>query len=542
MAHDRVISQMVPAKTGDHNIPFSESDFHYLLGALRHEHERSLAQAGAEIDSLKSENELLRTRVAALDPKAAVDDPGIAAKNQSSDQPMSSEEHLLMRAVQGGQVDNQDPEIDDALPSNENKPAATSLDSHHKESEDLAARVPGVPRGTMSGLAVVSEGLTSRQKFSAFLLSPRFDACISIVLCFNLAVMAIELQLTGLRSNSEGPSDADWPQIADVLWVLNMLFNIVFAVEVVIRICFLGLLFWRSCLNYVDFFVSAVTVIDLSYNLDDLPVSPLLFRMIRFGKVARTFRILALSARLESFGLLVKCLLSSLDVLSWASLFLFIIQALAAIVFSILVQDYLQRANSSEPAWDEIYRHYGTYTRSFFTMFEIMFANWGPTCRLLMDNISESFSLAFIAYRCVAGVAVLNVVNSIFVSQTLKFAVSDEDYMAKRLVKEQNAHRRKLEMLFANADVSDDGLLSREEFAALLGDDHMKLWLNQLGLEYHDLVELFDLIDDGDGRMNWEEFLNGSKMLKGGAKSIDVFRLETKVDKFMKTQQRQKLV
>lgn len=32
-------------------------------------------------------------------------------------------------------------------------------------------------------------------------------------------------------------------------------------------------------------------------------------------------------------------------------------------------------------------------------MFEIMFANWGPPCRILVENISEWFSLFFLLYR-----------------------------------------------------------------------------------------------------------------------------------------------
>eukprot|EP00438_Fugacium_kawagutii_P023053 Skav232361 [mRNA] locus=scaffold1062:208639:224820:- [translate_table: standard] len=33
--------------------------------------------------------------------------------------------------------------------------------------------------------------------------------------------------------------------------------------------------------------------------------------------------------------------------------------------------------------------------------FEIMFANWGPPCRVLVDNVSEWFSAFFLFYRCV---------------------------------------------------------------------------------------------------------------------------------------------
>ena len=32
-------------------------------------------------------------------------------------------------------------------------------------------------------------------------------------------------------------------------------------------------------------------------------------------------------------------------------------------------------------------------------MFEILFANWGPPCRVLTENFSEWFSVFFLTYR-----------------------------------------------------------------------------------------------------------------------------------------------
>ena len=37
---------------------------------------------------------------------------------------------------------------------------------------------------------------------------------------------------------------------------------------------------------------------------------------------------------------------------------------------------------------------------------EILFANWSPPCRVLVDNVSEWFSIFFLVYRCIIGFAV----------------------------------------------------------------------------------------------------------------------------------------
>ena len=50
----------------------------------------------------------------------------------------------------------------------------------------------------------------------------------------------------------------------------------------------------------------------------------------------------------------------------------------------------------------------------------------------------------------------------------------------------------------------------------------------RLELEYHDLLSLFEFIDNGDGQITLTEFIEGSTRLKGNAKALDVWRLETK--------------
>lgn len=66
--------------------------------------------------------------------------------------------------------------------------------------------------------------------------------------------------------------------------------------------------------------------------------------------------------------------------------------------------------------------------------------------------------------------------------------------------------------------MTNDGFLELDEFMRLLEDEKMHLWLSQLQLEYHDLMELFQMIDSGDGRIDWKEFMEGAGRLKGQAK------------------------
>ena len=62
---------------------------------------------------------------------------------------------------------------------------------------------------------------------------------------------------------------------------------------------------------------------------------------------------------------------------------------------------------------EDVFRYYGTFSRTFLTMFEILFANWGPPCRVLVENFSEWFSVFFLTYRPPAGPVALQIDSQI---------------------------------------------------------------------------------------------------------------------------------
>ena len=69
-----------------------------------------------------------------------------------------------------------------------------------------------------------------------------------------------------------------------------------------------------------------------------------------------------------------------------------------------------------------------------------------------------------------------------------------------------------------------------EEFAKLVKSPKLKFWMSRLELEYHDLVSLFEFLENGYGQITLTEFIEGAARLRGSAKALDVWRLETKVE------------
>ncbi|CAE8657427.1 unnamed protein product [Polarella glacialis] len=372
------------------------------------------------------------------------------------------------------------------------------------------------------------------QKLEHFLQSGNFELLISVLLFANVLFLALELQfqgaITGYRLSiyeTPYPKEKDWAQIRSFFVVGDYVFAGLFCIDVAVRIVVLRLKFWSVPINWLDFAVVATSLVSMVLSF---PINPMFLRLLRVGKLARALRMVTTSNALHSLQLLLKCLAASVDMLCWSFILLIFIQCIAGMIVANLARDYISDENHDQESRRKVWIYYGTFTRTFLTMFEILFANWAPACRVLVDNVSEWFSIFFLLYRCVIGFAILNVLNAVFVQQTLKAASSDEEMAFKQKQKDQVKYTQKVKKLFQSVDVSSDGVITFDEFAMLIENPKLKFWMGQLELEYHDLLGLFEMLDDGDGEISLDEFVEGAGRLKGTAKTIDLWRLETKLE------------
>lgn len=419
------------------------------------------------------------------------------------------------------------------------------LDENQSELEHAITRppqidydaIPGLLSDTPSVLAERYRSLTRWQKMQYWSQSNQYEMVIFAMLYLNVLWMAFELHVTGLwsyemlnpMSPMTGPEEkTSWMNAID--WG-DLFFALFFMVDVCGRVIILNCLFWKVWVNYVDVVVSILALAEVTIVWTvTWPVNPVIFRLLRIGKLARAVRMFTMTSSMSSLQLLVKCLASSRDMLFCSFSILTFVQCVAGVVLSTLCMDFIQDESQDEELRQEVFKYYGTFTRTFLSMFEIMFANWGPPCRVLVENVSEWFSIFFLIYRCVLGFAVLNVVNAVFVQQTMRTAVMDEDLAYKQRQKEIDLYTKKVRTLFQGLDSTGDGAINLEEFSKLVKSDKLAFWMSQLELEYHDLLQLFEFLDNGDGQITLTEFIDGAARLRGGAKAIDVWRMETKLE------------
>lgn len=89
----------------------------------------------------------------------------------------------------------------------------------------------------------------------------------------------------------------------------------------------------------------------------------------------------------------------------------------------------------------------------------------------------------------------------------------------------------KLEQGFKAVDRSGDGMISEDEFNHMLLDSEFQHHMHALELEPHEGTALFQMLDDGDGQVGFDEFIKGVSRLKGQAKSLDVISIQKDIGK-----------
>lgn len=363
-------------------------------------------------------------------------------------------------------------------------------------------------------------------RFQVFVASQYFELSFAGVIVLNACALALQLQYQGLDMGHKlgfpeyhRPAADTWPNAPHYFNGFEKFFAMVFTLELLARIVATPIKFWKSLWSYLD---TAIVVLALMTLSGSESVSPTLVRLARFGKLARIVRLMRSNALLESLKLLVAAIQGSVHVLFWSLFVLFMIQSVAGMLLLQLVEPFLNDENQASEIRQEAFAYYGTFWRTTITMFEIIFANWAPSCRVLLDNVSEWFGVFYLIYRCVIGFAVISVVQAVFIQQTMRSAQLDEEFMMQQKLREKAKYARRLKVAFERLDESGDGFITWDEFQPMLERDDMKLMMSTLEVDVKDAAELFRLLDDGDGQISVDEFVNGLQKMKGSARALDM--------------------
>eukprot|EP00928_Gymnodinium_smaydae_P031515 TRINITY_DN23106_c0_g1_i2.p1 TRINITY_DN23106_c0_g1~~TRINITY_DN23106_c0_g1_i2.p1 ORF type:complete len:533 (-),score=100.00 TRINITY_DN23106_c0_g1_i2:57-1655(-) len=390
--------------------------------------------------------------------------------------------------------------------------------------------------GTRSSSGLVDDGSWVTQ-IKIFVCGPIFETFFACLIFANAVVMAFEAQYTSFDTQvllrlDVNNSMSVWPMATPAFAFIGMFFGILFALEVTLKLFVMRLTFFHDIWNWID---AAIVLIWIAGELQDdvVPINGQLFRLFRLARLVRLLRLVRTIQSFDSLYLMTTALKGSLSILTWAAALLFVLQMLFALLFTqLLTELYLNDENVDIEKRQAVYKYFGSFSRSFLSMFELTLANWPPICRLLVENVGEWLLVFSILHKLIIGFAAVGVINGVFMQETFKVASSDDRIMLRAKEKSGKLHAQKMRMLFDAVDVEQRGYISFAQFKLVMSDPHVRTWLASMELSTDDIEKLYSLLDDGDEQLDAEELIKGVAKLKGPARSIDLAILQQELQRF----------
>eukprot|EP00931_Biecheleriopsis_adriatica_P060159 TRINITY_DN36114_c0_g1_i1.p1 TRINITY_DN36114_c0_g1~~TRINITY_DN36114_c0_g1_i1.p1 ORF type:complete len:610 (+),score=102.00 TRINITY_DN36114_c0_g1_i1:25-1854(+) len=398
------------------------------------------------------------------------------------------------------------------------------------------------PERTMAVRSLLAEHNRLDSRFQAEVsvaFEAYFDFAVGVLILTNSVVMLLDLEaqgaetavLLGLRSHG-------WTGAESFFSVFEHIFAVMFLLELIARVAIEKRRYFRQAMNGLDAMLVLISCIDL-YILTPIIKGSVnnvvLLRLLRLAKLVRAVRIIRTLRLFRGLRVLVKACTSFLPSLCWAMVLLWILMMLFGLMIGNLLQDFIADETQDYDMRLWVWRHYGTARRSIYTMYEITFAgNWPTYARPLLEHVNPWYTVFFIMYITLVVFAVIRVITAIFLKDTLDAANGDAQMMVQDRMHKTAAYVKNLEDIFHAADVSGDGLISEQELLDLLGDKGVVTYLEALDLEVHQGTALFHLLDDGDGQITYDEFIDGILRFKGPARSIDLIAMQLDCQKMHK--------
>jgi voltage-gated sodium channel len=373
---------------------------------------------------------------------------------------------------------------------------------------------------------------------------PAFEGIVASIIMFNVLVMAAQIQYNGFDIGYslkyrwyDSSAEDTWTGGQTVFQMFDYVFGIIYISELLIKVHAFRLQWVRDFWNVFDALIVGFWLLEQPFkDVLTLPADATLLRTARLFKLARLVKVIKTLNGFDSLYLLITTLRGSVTILAWSAVLLLVVQMLIAFTISmVLTETYFNNDFYPESERRQVFSYFGTFSRAMLTMFEMTLANWPPVCRLLVENVNEWFMIVCVTHKLTIGFAVIGVINGVFMQETFKVAASDDSIMMRQKEREVRTYRDKMERLFLAADESGDGMVDKKEFATIMEDPEIVMWLSSMELPVREPWTLFELLDtSGDGLLSAEEVVKGALKLRGAAKSVDVLSLRRQLEKMQR--------
>eukprot|EP00930_Biecheleria_cincta_P006440 TRINITY_DN107448_c0_g1_i1.p1 TRINITY_DN107448_c0_g1~~TRINITY_DN107448_c0_g1_i1.p1 ORF type:complete len:682 (-),score=107.89 TRINITY_DN107448_c0_g1_i1:91-2088(-) len=364
----------------------------------------------------------------------------------------------------------------------------------------------------------------------------KLDLVAGIVIMLNTITMMYQMEWEGAASAVKlgVPGHEPWGVSDAPFLVLEHVFTAFYLGECSVRIYQEQTKYFFSIFNWFDLFLALLSTIEnwvlqpilggtMGGNLSEL-------RILRVAKLVRVARIIRAVRLFTGLRQLVTACTSAFTALFWSVVLLSLCIVAGSLLIGNLLQDFIadKDADYDQRVW--VWEHYGTSLRAANTLFDMTFAgNWPVYSRPVLKYVGGWYMICFGIYIVLVVFAATRIIGAIFLKEALDATTADPELMIQAKEAQRLKYMDKLKDFFNAIDTTGDGDISREELNTMLVSPKVIAYLSVLDIELHEGSKLFDMLDDGDGVVTYNEFINGLFRFRGQARSVDLIELHMRM-------------
>lgn len=321
---------------------------------------------------------------------------------------------------------------------------------------------------------------------------------------------------------------------------VEIFFLVGFSIELLLRIAVFGIKNFfcgpEKFAAWFDFTLVAIQLLDVIQEMTDFAENQTHYApMLRILRLFRILRLVRIFRFFPDLRMLIVSVMQSIQPLIWVLALISTVTAVFAILITVVVTEYKTKVTIDE--WlqksdDEqlLENYFGSVDKSILSLYGTISGgrDWHESSEPLDKYISPYIVYLFVIYTFFLIFAMMNVITSQFVDQTLEASAKDRrESMVNNLM---DAFSK------TPGTVSCD-LVTETDFMHNLMHPSMRSFLKDLykredvSPEEIQKSRLFEMLDDdGSGEITREELVLGCVKLTGSATSLDLAVLKLDVE------------
>eukprot|EP00747_Dinoflagellata_sp_TGD_P196458 gnl/TRDRNA2_/TRDRNA2_66563_c0_seq1.p1 gnl/TRDRNA2_/TRDRNA2_66563_c0~~gnl/TRDRNA2_/TRDRNA2_66563_c0_seq1.p1 ORF type:complete len:659 (+),score=91.43 gnl/TRDRNA2_/TRDRNA2_66563_c0_seq1:143-1978(+) len=327
--------------------------------------------------------------------------------------------------------------------------------------------------------------------------------------------------------------------IGSTSFVFNSAFNVLYVVEVSLRLAAHRMRYFRNGWNVLDFGLVTCSAADLCVNATDLMKQSMsivvVFRILSLMKLLRVVRLFRF---FKPLWLLACGIAMSVRTACWAWLLIGMLVYVYGLCLTRIFSPHLRVVRCNLSGEDvtalipagitlsdlaELKEYFGNIFSSMFSVFQVTTVeDWNAIAAAAAKH--EPWArILFVLILGSTAWGVIHVIVAVFVENAVEESNLRATDVARKATREYEEVCRKLCEVFFRADSNGDGQLSYHEFVDVLERPGVREELRAVGIDGAHAADLFDILDmDGSSMLDGTEFVEGVIRSRGAAQNKDV--------------------